>query len=95
LVKWQFTTTNILFMNSIHSKICDVILDPGFDRKRRTPFFYAAPRFWKSHKAADEDEDDLETEEEGKAALCHAFSVCVYCMRLRFQNNYVGWLKSK
>ena len=39
----------------------------GFDRKRRTPFFYAAPRFWKSHKAAaDEEDDDLENEEEGK-----------------------------
>jgi len=28
-----------------------------------------------------------------KAALQHAFLVCVYCMRLRFQRNYVGWLK--
>jgi hypothetical protein len=30
-----------------------------------------------------------------KAALRHAFSACVYCMRLRFQSNYVGWLKPK
>jgi hypothetical protein len=28
-----------------------------------------------------------------KAALRHAFSACVYCMRLRFQRNFVGWLK--
>jgi len=30
-----------------------------------------------------------------KAALRHAFSACVYCMQLRFQRNYVGWLKPK
>ncbi len=28
-------------------------------------------------------------------ALQHAFSVCVYCMQLRFQIIYVGWLKAK
>ncbi len=27
-----------------------------------------------------------------KAGMRHAFSVCVYCMRLRFHSNYVGWL---
>jgi len=30
-----------------------------------------------------------------KAALRHAFLACVYCMWLRFQSNYVGWLKPK
>jgi len=28
-----------------------------------------------------------------KAALRRAFYACVYCMWLRFQRNYVGWLK--
>jgi hypothetical protein len=28
-----------------------------------------------------------------KAALRWAFYACVYCMQLRFQRNYVGWLK--
>jgi len=30
-----------------------------------------------------------------KAALRRAFYACVYCMRLRFQGNYVGWLKPR
>ncbi len=30
-----------------------------------------------------------------KAALRRAFYACVYCMHLRFQRNYLGWLKPR
>jgi hypothetical protein len=30
-----------------------------------------------------------------KAALRQSFSECVYCMQLRFQSNYLDWLKPK
>jgi len=30
-----------------------------------------------------------------KAELQQSFSACVYCMRLRFQRNELGWLKSR
>jgi len=30
-----------------------------------------------------------------KAALGRAFYACVYCLLLRFQRNYVGWLKPR
>jgi len=30
-----------------------------------------------------------------KAALRRAFYVCIYCMQLRFQRNYVGWFKPR
>ena len=38
----------------------------GFDRRRRTPFFYAAPRFWKSHKVAEEEDNDEDEDDEGE-----------------------------
>jgi hypothetical protein len=38
----------------------------GFDRRRRTPFFYAAPRFWKSHKIAEEEDNDEDEDDEGE-----------------------------
>ncbi len=30
-----------------------------------------------------------------KAALRRAFYACVYCMQLRFQRSYLGWLKPR
>jgi hypothetical protein len=41
----------------------------AFERRRRTPFFYANPRFWRSQQHADEDDDDNELEEQDEGDL--------------------------
>ena len=43
-----------------------VVVTGGFDRRRRTPFFYAAPRNWHSQRGSEEDDNDQDIEDEGK-----------------------------
>ena len=46
-----------------------VVVTGGFDRRRRTPFFYASPRNWHSQRGSEEEDNDQDVEDEGKQTL--------------------------
>ncbi len=64
-IEWPQSSQFLWRLKKINDKnSCDVIIE-GFDRRRRTPFFYANPRFWKTQRLYEDEDNDLDDDEEG------------------------------
>ena len=71
-------------------KLLSFVATGGFDRRRRTPFFYAAPRNWHSQRGSEEEDNDQDVEDEGKVNTGYFSFACSHAALLQLQASMLS-----